>query len=297
MRRVRADVSHQIRPPGPSIFSTRWFRRCLGLGLVLVVALAVGPSVAGWFGADLPGSVFRLSPWGSGDPATAKADPAAAAPIDGEHSQTTGTASVTTPVPPVPARPRAPAVPGVSRASTGSRVAAATAATSGPGGPVGGPPSGSLGPGAAPPPVYWIQAGAFLDHKNAERLAERLRGDGFPATSTLFDQSRVLYRVVVSSENGDSPGEDMIEKVRTLGFTIERGEAGIAATGLVPLRNALEASRRLRDNGIPVQLRQEVGSATYRVVRVGSFPTAREAEDSLGSLQARGVEGFVVREH
>jgi cell division protein FtsN len=145
--------------------------------------------------------------------------------------------------------------------------------------------------------VYWIQAGAFLDHKNAERLAERLRGDGFPATSTLFDQSRVLYRVVVSSQNGDSPGEDVIEKVRTLGFTVERGEAGIAATGLVPLRSALEASRRLRDNGIPVQLRQEVGSATYQVVRVGSFPTAREAEDSLASLKAQGVEGFVVREH
>ena len=53
MRRVRSDVSHRIRRR-PSIFSTPWFRIAFGVGVLLVVALLVGPSVASWFGGDLP---------------------------------------------------------------------------------------------------------------------------------------------------------------------------------------------------------------------------------------------------
>jgi cell division protein FtsN len=150
---------------------------------------------------------------------------------------------------------------------------------------------------STPVPAYWIQVGAFLDHKNAERLVERLRADGFPATSSVFEQSRVLYRVlVVAPEGGDAPPDGLLEKIRGLGFTAEPTAGGTAATGVVPLRTAIEASHRLRDHGIPVQLRQEVGSSTYRAVRVGSYDTSREADEALALLQVKGVEGFVARD-
>jgi cell division septation protein DedD len=148
-----------------------------------------------------------------------------------------------------------------------------------------------------PTPAYWIQVGAFLDPKNAERLVERLRADGYPATSSVFEQSRVLYRVLlVTPEGADAPPDALLEKARGLGFTVEPVSGGVAVTGLIPLRAAIEASHRLREQGVPVQLRQDAGSATYRAVRVGSYGTSREADEALASLQAKGVEGFVARD-
>src|SRR5262245_52755504 len=73
MRRVRPDVSHRIRRQ-PSIFSARWFRIALGAGVAIAIALFVGPSVASWFGGDLPRSLFHFAPWGDSEK-TAQARP------------------------------------------------------------------------------------------------------------------------------------------------------------------------------------------------------------------------------
>ena len=154
-------------------------------------------------------------------------------------------------------------------------------------------PSGSL---AAPPAVYWVQVGAFLDHKNADRLAERLRGDGLSAATTSFEQSRVLYRVLLAGGEGGRVTDDTVERVRGLGHPVETTADGPAVTGLVPLRKAVETSHTLRQQGVPVRLKQEVSSSTFRVVRVGSFPTVAEADATLAALTAKGVEGVVVRE-
>jgi cell division protein FtsN len=64
----------------------------------------------------------------------------------------------------------------------------------------------------------------------------------------------------------------------------------------VPLRKAVETSHALRQQGFRVRLKQQVSSSTFRVVKVGSFPTVAEAEAALASLTAKGVEGVVVRE-
>ena len=141
-----------------------------------------------------------------------------------------------------------------------------------------------------------MQVGAFLDHKNADRLAEKLKSDGHATATTSFEQSRVLYRVVLVGADGGRVTDDAIERVKGLGHPVETTTDGPAVNGLVPLRKAVETSHALRQQGVPVRLKQEVSSATYKVVRVGSFSTVTEADATLAALTAKGVEGVVVRE-
>jgi cell division protein FtsN len=284
MRRVRSDVSHRVRRQ-PSIFSARWFRVFLGAGVALVLALLLGPWVAGWFGSDLPRSLFLLVPWstavetpepqkpGISNPVASSAGPA---PVR-ETAAATGKAA--------PSSGAAAPAP----AATPPREAGKTAAPT----DVAQPRPGSL---AAPPVVYWVQVGAFLDHRNAERLAERLRSEGLSAATTAFEQSRVLYRVLLAGPEGGSVPDDAIERVRGLGHPVETTADGPAVTGSVVLRKAVETSHSLRQQGVRVRLKQEVSSSTYRVVRVGSFATVADAEAALATLTAKGVEGIVVQE-
>jgi cell division protein FtsN len=362
MRRVRPDVSHRIRRQ-PSIFSVRWFRIAFGTGIVLAVALFVGPSLANWLGGDLPRSLFLFAPWGGSEktaqarspepkasrpslsspgalppepmkpsdtskvgdaaksagipktsdaskasdatkaPATTKAPDALKAPDASKPSDTTKTpgTAVAKASPSAPAdgstgappRVAANASPAPSAPSDGAKATAPRDPTK----PSSSPSSTSTSePLATPPSVYWVQVGAFLDHKNADRLVDRLKGDGMAATTTSFEQSRVLYRVLLVGASGGRPSDDTVEKVRGLGHPIESTTDGPAVTGLVPLRKAVETSHALRQQGFPVRLKQEVSSSTFRVVRVGSFPTVAEADAALASLTAKGVEGVVVRE-
>jgi cell division protein FtsN len=311
MRRVRPDVSHRIRRQ-PSIFSVRWFRIALGAGVALAIALFVGPSVAGWFGGDLPKSLFLLAPWAGSDK-TAQARPSeptmarpslsspGALPPDAGKAPSAPASKTPTTVP-ADTQPAASPRATASAAPTPSAPAAApkAAAPREPTNPASPPAATTNAPAtselAAPPSVYWVQVGAFLDHKNADRLVERLKGDGLSATTTSFEQSRVMYRVLLVGSGAGRPSDDTVEKVRGLGHPIESTADGPAVTGLVPLRKAVETSHALRQQGFPVRLKQEVSSSTYRVVRVGSFPTVAEADATLASLTAKGLEGVVVRE-
>ena len=221
-------MSHRIRRQ-PSIFSVLWFRIALGVGVALVLALLVGPWVARWFGGDLPRSLFLLAPGGAARsharPSGARSPepPAVAARASRDPAAPPSDARLRRPrrrparLRPAGRRTRAPS--GTGRPACGSGSAARAVADR--------PPStarrplrrrrrprsragrrareaaparpGSL---AAPPAVYWVQVGAFLDHRNADRLAERLRGDGLSAATTSFEQSRVLYRVLLAGADG-----------------------------------------------------------------------------------------------
>ncbi len=337
MRRVKSDVSHRVRRQ-PSIFSARWFRVFLGVGVALVLALLVGPWIAGWFGSDLPRSLFLLAPWSTAEkappsrPSGILEKPGVPGPVASSPSSTVtrGTAAATgkTPATPPAASPstspsgstEAKSGTGGSRASAGGPSAAprtgsgtgsaapAPAAPSAAAPPT--PPSKEPGrpgtsadaaparPGAlaAPPSVYWVQVGAFLEHKNADRLAERLRGEGLTATTSAFEQSRVLYRVLLagSDDGSTSVPDEVVGRVRGAGHTVEMTADGPAVTGAVPLRKAVETSHALRQQGFRVRLKQEVSSSTFRVVKVGSFTTVAEAEAALATLTAKGHEGGVV---
>ena len=311
MRRVRTDVTHRVRRQ-PSIFSARWFRIALGVGVALVLALLVGPSLAGWFGGDVPRSLFLLVPWSSDDAPSAPGSPASATPRSSierslapsaESGGTRGTAAASGKASETPAdaqagggarlvtgeAPTAPPAPALAPGPRSSRVSDRV------------PPSAGVVPAragalSAPPALYWVQVGAFLDHRNADRFADRLRSEGLTAATTAFEQSRVLYRVLLVGSDDSPAADDTIERTRGLGHPVETVAEGPAVAGLVPLRRAVELSHMLRQHGISVRLKQEVSSSTYRVVRVGSFATVAEAEATLAMLTGRGVEGVVVRE-
>ncbi len=314
MRRVRADVSHRIRRQ-PSIFSTRWFRGLLGAGGVVVLALLVWPSIAGWFGSEMPRSLVPLLPWSgsrpapdglvagrAGDPAGAVAATPNRTVVSGAGAGTVGAAT---------RAPREPRAAARSGADPGAEAAARLRGASPPveaGGapgtalatdpPASRDPAGPRPPSlAAPSSVYWVQVGAFADPKNAERLVERLRADGLRAGTTTFEQSRIAYRVLLGGTEGTVSAEQVAERARALGHTVESTPEGLALAGLLPLRRAVETSQALRQQGLPVRLKQQVSSTTYRVVRVGSFATSADAEATLATLAGRGLEGIVVREH
>src|SRR5262249_43943006 len=142
---------------------------------------------------------------------------------------------------PSPATPPSPAAPPTTTPPHQSSRATASPATP--------PPAASPappGPLASAPAVYWVQVGAFLDHKNADRLVEKLKGDGLSAGTTSFEQSRVLYRVLLAGGEGVRVSDDTIERVKSLGHSVETTSDGPAVTGPVPLRKAVETSHSLR---------------------------------------------------
>ena len=312
MRRCRSDVSHRIRRQ-PSIFSVRWFRIALGVGVALVLALLVGPSVSGWFGGDLPRSLFLLVPW-STDEETLRSWRAGAGQLRGRASR------VPRLRPPAPPRPgerllpaaRRPMRPADGHASGDGQRVAGDASTASPAAALAahaatfpsvrpGAASAEVVPAragalAAPPAVYWVQVGAFLDHRNADRLAERLRGEGLRRRRRRSSRAESSTGCSSSAPTTAARPTTPSSACGDSGIPWRRPPTGPAVTGLVPLRRAVEMSHTLRQQGISVRLKQEVSSSTYRVVRVGSFATVAEAEATLATLTARGVEGVVVRE-
>jgi rare lipoprotein A len=79
---------------------------------------------------------------------------------------------------------------------------------------------------ASSPAGFTVQAGAFSDRANAERVAQRLSAAGHAAVSPLDRNGAHLYRVTVGSwSNADEAGEAQ-RKVVSLGFSDARVTAG-----------------------------------------------------------------------
>jgi cell division protein FtsN len=142
--------------------------------------------------------------------------------------------------------------------------------------------------------VYRIQLGAFLDHRNADRLLARLREENLGAETSIVEQPRLVYRVVVEAP---PPVAALVERLQGLGFQGgEVTEEGVVVSSALPMKEAVEMSHQLRDRELRVRLKQEAGGATFRVVRVGSYGSSEEADTALAQLVARGFAGLVVRE-
>jgi cell division septation protein DedD len=256
MRRLKADVSHRIRRRRPSIFAARWFRLLLGGGVAIVLALLVGPPVTGWLLRDRMQVPVVLEPGIALSRTAPGVSPPAPAPDD---------------------EPRL-------------MMARMTADA-----PVPEPRRANDHPPAARQVLFRVQVGAFLDHRNADRLVERLRGEDLEVSDWVVEHSREFYRVIAMPREEEGY-EALLERLRALGFTSEPSEEGAAVTAPVGLHQAVELSRRLRDAEILVRLDRVASASVFRVVRVGRFTSAEAAERARTELRTRGVEGFVVRE-
>jgi len=262
MRQLRADVSHRMRRRRPSIFSVTWFRLALGAGVAVILGLVLGPAVAAWLrGSAGPGPV-PLDLAGTSVKSEARTSPTGGA----EPASTVSAASPSSP----PVNPPAPPeVADTAKADPRSR------------------------PGLRG--LFRVQVGAFLDHRNADRLMQRLRAENFEVADTIVEQSRVLYRVLARPRDEEGYDE-FLERLRGLGFDPETTDGGALVTAPVPLHVAVEASRRLRESDVGVRLERATSAAAFRVVRVGRFESPEDAERMRVELAGRGIEGFVVRE-
>jgi cell division protein FtsN len=301
MRHFKTDVSHRIKRR-PSIFTAVWFRAILGLGVVVILGLLLGPTVFGWLRGDTRSTVAAARP--SAPPRLAPAAPVprpepsvTGAPTPGAPSAAAPAAATTPPAVATPVVPVAPGAPATGRANGGAPAPEPTspppAAAAAPARPVAAKPEPAAPGGGST--VYRIQVGAFLDHRNADRLIERLRNEGVEVVNTIVEESRTLYRVLATPPDGEAYPA-LVQRLQGLGFTPEPADNGLAVTRPLPLRSAVDLSRRLREQGITVRLDRQASSAAFRVVRVGAYPTAEEAERARAEMAARGYEGVVVRE-
>lgn len=142
--------------------------------------------------------------------------------------------------------------------------------------------------------AYRVQVGAFAEPAEADRLAARLRGEGFPISERVVERPRWLYRILVIPPPGGS--QALMAEIQGLGLSAAPGTQGLSGIGPLPLRRAVEAARRLDATGIEVRLIRETAKARLHVVRVGGFATPEEAEQARRDLAGRGLDGVVIRE-
>jgi cell division septation protein DedD len=263
MRHLKSDLSHRIRRR-PGALSTRWTKMGLGLGLGALVGWSIG--APGWFhGQPAPSPPSRAVEVALTQPQTALDLAGTRVNGDETHAETGASAG-------------AGKGGGASngRPETRTQVAA-------------------LGSHADGLPAYWVQVGAFLDHRNADRLAERVRSEDVEVVSRVIEQSRVLYRVVAEPA-GHETETALLERLRAASLTPEPTADGVVVLAPSPLHTAVETARRLQREGLRVRLVRSVTTSPFRVVRVGRFASADEAERRRAELAQRGFPGFVVRE-
>jgi DedD protein len=110
-----------------------------------------------------------------------------------------------------PARALQPEPAAVSPAHAGSATMPAPAPHIAPA------PPAAVSPAAATTSGYVVQLGSFASRSNAERLAQQVRGLGFPASVSRGTSGRRLYRVQAGPARDHAAAEQIAAKLRAQG--------------------------------------------------------------------------------
>jgi hypothetical protein len=107
----------------------------------------------------------------------------------------------------------------------------------------------------------------------------------------------ILYQLRIKP-NG--PTTDLASRLRDLDLSlgpppVEKGESRVVDPPL-PLKRAVDLAKRLKADGVQVELKRISRQATLHVVQVGEYASQSTAAQAQASLKERGHEGVIVKE-
>lgn len=270
----RDEEGEDLSEPPRSIFSHTSFRALVAVLVIVVVAVVALPYVLERWSPTPPAPVPQVKapipppPPPLETPSALKAE--APKPAPGPPPTKPEGTSPKSPPRPAQVEAKAPARP-PGKGPEASREAPSKAATGG---------------------DYWVQVGAFKDRTNAARLAAQLTSVKYPVQRLSLDRpvSGVHEVFVVGASarevNGKLPGKDL---------RAEEAGAEVVIRPALPLKEAVSLSKELSRHGLTVKIRRSGSTATFHVVRVGSYPDRQHAQTVQKDLASKGVSGFIVR--
>jgi len=281
MPEARPEGFHARRPS--SFFSAGWFRLTLLLVILGLVLLGGLPTL---FEQINPSNVLVLGPHSS-QPGHTEVQSAASG---SSSSASSSSGTVTAPPPPSRSASEADARSSLTASARGAAVSA--------------PPDASPSQVSVPPTAskeaggrFRIQVGAFTDRHHADRLESRLKADNLQVHRVTLPRTLTLYQLRV---NPNGRTTHLAGRLRDLGLILGTppGEGGgsLIVDPPLPLKRAVDLSRRLRDDGIEVELKRIDRQATLYVIQVGEYLSQSAATEAQADLEERGYNGVVVRE-
>jgi cell division protein FtsN len=282
-------------------------------------AAAAGPAANESSSAAAPGAAAQKPASASSGPASERKPAAAAVESKREAAK--------------PETSKAPSAKGTAAKSTATKTVAANATS-----PKTAPAKGAAAATPAKDATatktigaetgeYWVQVGAFLDPEAAKRVAASLAKQRYrveqsttvpPAGQTPAGPARGAatkaaasgadeYDVFVA---GTTPA-DVVAKLTAKGLAAEAQKDGALVKPSLPLRDAVQLSKDLANEGFKVQVKRAAGAAapapsaapsagaaavTLHRVRVGAFPDRAAAVTALKQLQEQGFKPFIAKE-
>ncbi len=143
---------------------------------------------------------------------------------------------------------------------------------------------------------FRIQVGAFLDRHHADRLEARLTVENLPVHRLTIPRTLTLYQLRV---NPNDRANDLAKRLRDLGLSLGSpladGGGALIVDPPLPLTRAVDLSKRLKADGVDVELRRIDRRATVYVVQVGEYASQPAATEAQADLKARGYDGVIIK--
>ena len=144
---------------------------------------------------------------------------------------------------------------------------------------------------------FRIQVGAFLDRHHADRLESRLKGDNLPVHRVTIPRTLTLYQLrIIPNDRVNDLAKRLRDLGLSLGTPLAEGGGTLIVDPPLPLKRAVDLSKRLKADGVDVELRRIDQRATVYVVHVGEYASQPAATEAQAGLKARGYDGVVIKE-